>query len=142
MTDSASILSVGLNGFEVLFTGLTGFGLATVEVSPVASSAAASVEPEVVVPVNSSAVCSLAFASLSPGSGSGVCALAAPDRSAVASAADAAARIERAMGRLRLVLVAHDAEANVVPSFFSVVAIGESQLSLACGFPARTADHT
>ena len=79
MTDSASIFSVGLNGFEIFFAGLTGTGLAAVGVVPVASLAAFSAEPAVVVPVKSSAACSVAFSSLSPGSGSSVCALAVPE---------------------------------------------------------------
>ena len=103
MTDSASIFSVGSNGFEILFEGLTGTGLAAVGVVPVASLAAAPVEPAVVVPVKSSAACSVAFDSLSPGSDSGVCALAVPEWSAavsaVASAADTTARNARVMGR-------------------------------------------
>ena len=103
MTDSASIFSVGSNGFEILFVGLTGTTLAAVGVFSVASLDAAPVEPAVVVPVKSSAVCSVAFASLSPGSSSDVCALAAPEWSAavsaVASAADTTARNARLMGR-------------------------------------------
>ncbi len=103
MTDSASIFSVGLNGFEILFAGLTGTGLAAVGVVPVASLAAPPVEPAVVVPVESSAACSAAVFSLSPGSDSGVCALAVPEWSAainaVVSAADTTARKARVMGR-------------------------------------------
>jgi hypothetical protein len=84
MTDSASIFSVGLNGFEILFAGFTGTGLVAVGIFPVASLAAAPgksavvvpVESSVVLPVESSVLCSVTFASLSPGSGSGVCALA------------------------------------------------------------------
>ncbi|MFV1977805.1 MAG: hypothetical protein ACC649_00500 [Myxococcota bacterium] len=119
MTDSASIFSVGLNGFEILFEGLTDTGLAVVGVIPVASlvtllvesavagpgesSVAAPIESSVVTPGESSAACSAAFASLSSGFVSGVCALAAPEWSAavsaVASAADTNMRIARVMGR-------------------------------------------
>ena len=103
MTDSASIFSVGSNGFEIFFAGLTGTGLTAVGVVPVASLAAFPVEPAVVVPVESSAACSAAVFSLSPGSGSDVCALPVPEWSAainaVASAADTTARKVRVMGR-------------------------------------------
>jgi hypothetical protein len=119
MTDSASIFSVGLNGFEILFEGLTDTGLAVVGVIPVASlvtllvesavagpgepSVSAPIESSVVTPGESSAACSVAFASLSSGFVSGVCALAAPEWSAavsaVASAANTIMRIARVMGR-------------------------------------------
>ncbi|MFB3118870.1 MAG: hypothetical protein ACE1ZP_08890 [Myxococcota bacterium] len=56
MTDSASILSVGLNGFEVLFDGLTGFASAAVGAAP----------------VDWFAVSPVAFAVLSAGSDSGI----------------------------------------------------------------------
>ena len=103
MTDSASIFSVGSNGFEILFAGLTGTGFAAAGVVPVASLAVPPVEPAVVLPVKSSAAFSTAVFSLSPGSGSGVCVLAVPEWSAainaVVSAADTIARKTRVMGR-------------------------------------------
>ena len=55
MTDSASILSVGLNGFEVFFDALMGFGSAAVGAAP----------------VEWFAVSPVALASLSAGSDSG-----------------------------------------------------------------------
>jgi hypothetical protein len=103
MTDSASIFSVGSNGFEILFAGLTGAGLAVVGIVSVASLAAAPVEPAVVVSVESPAVRSIASTSLSPGSGSSVCAPEVPEWStavsAVASAADTTAWNARVKGR-------------------------------------------
>lgn len=119
MTDSASIFSVGLNGFEILFAGLTGTGLAVVGVVPVASlvtllvesavagpgepSVSAPIESSVVTPGESSVACSVAFPPRSPGPGSAICALTAPEWSAavsaVASAANTIMRIARVMGR-------------------------------------------
>ena len=126
MTDSASILSVGSNGFEAFFDRLTAAGLAVVGAASVESFADSSVD----------------FALLS--SASDACALAVPKWSAVmsvaASAADTLARIERVMRRLRLFLVADNAKANVFPSFLTVVAIGKSQPRLAGVFPTRAAD--
>ena len=125
MTDSASILSVGLNGFEAFFDRLTGAGLAVVGAASVESFADSSVD---------SALLS---------SASDACAPAVPKwsaaMSAAASAANLVARTARVM-RLRLFLIACNAEANVFPSFLTVVAIGKSQLRLAGVFPTRAAD--
>jgi hypothetical protein len=100
-----------LNGFEILFEGLTDTGLAVVGVNPVASlvtllvesAVAGSGEPSVSAPIESSVVTpgesSAAFASLSSGFVSGVCALAAPEWSAAVSAANTIMRIARVMGR-------------------------------------------
>ena len=126
MTDSASILSVGLNGFEAFFDRLTGVGLAVAGAASVESFSDSSVD--------------FALFSLA----SGACAPAVPKwsaaMSAAASAAEPVARIARGMRRLRLLLVADNAEANVFPSFLTVVAIGKSQLRLAGVFPTRAAD--
>ena len=126
MIDSASILSVGLNGFEAFFDRLTGASVALAEAASVESFADSSVD----------------FAPLS--SASDASAPAVPKwsaaMSAAASAADTVARIARVMRRLRLFLVADNAEANVFPSFLTVVAIGKSQLRLAGVFPTRAAN--
>ncbi len=126
MIDSASILSVGLNGFEVFFDRLTGAAVALAEAASVESFVDSSVD----------------FALLS--SASDASAPAVPKwsaaMSAAASAADTVARIARVMRRLRLFLVADNSEANVFPSFLTVVAIGKSQLRLAGVFPTRAAD--
>lgn len=130
MIDSASILSVGLNGFEAFFDRLTGASVALAEAASVESFSDSSVD----------------FAPLS--SASGASAPAVPKwsaamsaaASAAASAADTVARIARVMRRLRLFLVADNAEANVFPSFLTVVAIGKSQLRLAGVFPTRAAN--
>ena len=104
MIDSASILSVGLNGFEIRFLGLAGSGFAVIGVVSVAAFSAVSGEPAVFAPVESAADALLesaadvlvesatvvfvesavavrvkslvAFAWLSPRSDTGVCALA------------------------------------------------------------------
>ena len=127
MIDSASILSVGLNGFEAFFDRLTGASVALAEAASVESFADSSVD----------------FAPLS--SASDASAPVVPKwsaaMSAAASAADTVARIARVMRRLRLFLVADNAEANVFPSFLTVVAIGKSQLRLAGVFPTRAANH-
>jgi hypothetical protein len=126
MIDSASILSVGLNGFEAFFDRLTGAVVALAEAASVESFADSSVD----------------FALLS--SASDASAPAVPKwsaaMSAAASAADTVARIARVTRRLRLFLVADNSEANVFPSFLTVVAIGKSQLRLAGVFPTRAAD--
>ncbi len=126
MTDSASILSVGWNGFEAFFGRSTGVGLAVAGAASVESFADSSVD----------------FALLS--SASDACAPAVPKwsaaMSAATSAADMVAQIARVMRRLRLFLVTDNAEANVFPSFLTVVAIGKSQPCLAGVFPTRAAD--
>jgi hypothetical protein len=126
MTDSASILSVGLNGFEVFFGRLTALGLLLVAAASVESFADSSVD----------------FSPLSSASDS--CAPAIPKWSAAMSVAVSAAitdaQIARVMRRLRLFLVADNAETNVFPSFFTVVAIGKPKLRFAGVFPTRAAD--